>query len=191
MKISVIMPAHNAAGYLGESLPPLMAMLRRGEVAEVLVVDDASTDDSLGVANGLGARVVTIEPNQGPAAARNRGAEVAVGDVLWFVDADVTVHEDAARQLDTAFRESHATAVVGSYDDRPPAKNFFSQYKNLVHHYYHQFPRDSGSRLDSGPVAGRSGLMSLPESVVSTRLVSPPPPSKISRSGIGSAMRAE
>ena len=150
MKISVIMPAHNAAGYLGESLPPLMAMLRRGEVAEVLVVDDASTDDSLGVAHGLGARVITIEPNQGPAAARNRGAAAAVGDALWFVDADVTVHEDAARQLETAFRESHATAVVGSYDDRPPATNFFSQYKNLVHHYYHQLPRDIAAGFWAG-----------------------------------------
>lgn len=150
MKISVIMPAHNASMFLGESLSPLMDMLWRGEIAEVLVVDDASTDDSAAIAADVGARVIAIENNQGPAGARNRGAVEASGDVLWFVDADVTVHDDAARQVATAFHESHTAAVVGSYDDQPRARNFFSQYKNLVHHFYHQVRRGTATVFWAG-----------------------------------------
>ena len=72
------------------------------------------------------------------AAARNRGAEASAGDVLWFVDADVKVHPDGAGKIVDAMKEDQVTAVIGSYDDQPPASNFLSQYKNLVHHHYHQ-----------------------------------------------------
>ena len=42
--VSVIMPVYNGVPFLPKSLPPLVAMLRRGEVAEVVVVDDTSSD---------------------------------------------------------------------------------------------------------------------------------------------------
>ena len=143
MKISVVIPAHNASAYLLESLPPLLAMWRRGEVTEVLVVDDASIDDTSKVAQGLGAQVIAQSPNQGPGAARNLGGSSAQGDILWFVDADVVVDDGAARVLSEAFRPVDVAAVVGSYDVKPRARNFFSQYKNLVHHYYHHLPRST------------------------------------------------
>jgi cellulose synthase/poly-beta-1,6-N-acetylglucosamine synthase-like glycosyltransferase len=74
----------------------------------------------------------------GPGGARNVAAPSAIGDVLWFVDADVVVHDDAARVLAEALSRTDAAAVFGSYDDRPPGRNFLSQYKNLVHRYYHR-----------------------------------------------------
>ena len=138
MEISVIMPAYNAARYLGRTLPPLMAMLHRGEVIEVLVVDDASTDTTASTAAGLGATVIDAKPNRGPAAARNLGARRARGEVLWFVDADVTVHGDAGQRVAAGLDDPAVSAIVGSYDDKPPAPNFLSRYKNLVHHYHHQ-----------------------------------------------------
>ena len=54
MQISVIVPAYNAAHYLQESLPPLIAMREREEIIEVLVVDDDSSDSSAEVATHLG-----------------------------------------------------------------------------------------------------------------------------------------
>ena len=135
--ISVIMPVYNGTAFLPHSLPPLIEMLRRGELTEVIVVDDTSSDGTVEMATRMGARVMPSGGRLGPGGARNQAATLAAGEVLWFVDADVVVHEDAARELRRGFAESGVVAVFGSYDERPPAKNFLSQYKNLVHHHYH------------------------------------------------------
>ena len=135
--LSVIMPVYNGTGFLARSLPPLIAMLARGELAEIIVVDDSSTDDSAALAASMGARVIPSGGRLGPGGARNQAAKLAMGEVLWFVDADVIAHEDAALELKKAFADPGVVAVFGSYDDEPPARNFLSQYKNLVHHFYH------------------------------------------------------
>jgi GT2 family glycosyltransferase len=136
--ISVVVPAYNGAGVLPHCLAPLLAMQRAGEIAEVIVVDDGSTDESAAVAAAHGARVIPSGGRLGPGGARNVAAAVARGDILWFVDADVVVHDDCARIVGMAMRDAGVTAVFGCYDDRPSGANFLSQYKNLVHHHYHQ-----------------------------------------------------
>ena len=148
--ISVIMPAYNATHYLAKSLPPLIALKEAGEVAEVIVADDGSSDETAKVAAEMGARVMPAGPRAGPGSARNQAVGEARGDVVWFVDADVVVHDDAAAHIRRAFEAPDFVAVFGSYDDRPPADNFASQYKNLVHHFYHQ----KGSREASTFWAG-------------------------------------
>jgi len=136
--ISVVMPVYNGADVLPKSLAPLLSMLRAGEIAEIIVVDDGSTDASATIAaEAPGVRVMPSGGRLGPGGARNAAARMAAGNVLWFVDADVVVHDDAARVVADTFRASEAAAVFGSYDDRPAGTNFLSQYKNLVHHYYH------------------------------------------------------
>ncbi|GAB5452110.1 MAG: hypothetical protein Hals2KO_24380 [Halioglobus sp.] len=148
--ISVVMPVYNGVDFIGLSLPPLIAMLQRDEIAEVLVVDDGSTDNTVQMAQKLGARVLDSGGRLGPGGARNRAAEQALGDILWFVDADVVVHDDAALAIRASFDDEGVVAVFGSYDDRPPGQNFFSQYKNLVHHYYHQRAKEEASTFWSG-----------------------------------------
>ena len=133
MKLSVIMPVYNGVDFIEKSLPPLIDMQRRGDILEVIVVDDGSTDHTVSMAEGYGARVIDSGGRLGPGGARNVAAAQAAGEILWFVDADVVVHEDAAKNMARAFDEEGVVAVFGSYDDRPPARNFFSQYKNLVH----------------------------------------------------------
>jgi len=151
LTISVIVPAYNAAHYLEKSLPPLLAMRERGEILEVIVVDDCSPDPTnIATAERLGATVVRMPVNGGPGAARNHAAKIAGGDILWLVDADVVAHEDAARVLRTAFGGEKIAAVFGSYDPNPPAQNFASQYKNLVHRYYHQRGRHESDTFWSG-----------------------------------------
>ena len=135
--VTVIVPVYNGAATLDRCLAPLLAMQGAGEVAEIIVVDDGSTDASAGMAAALGARVVGSGGRLGPGGARNVAARLARGDVLWFVDADVVVHDDAARILTDALRPTDVCAAFGAYDDAPPATNFLSQYKNLVHHFHH------------------------------------------------------
>ena len=148
LTISVVVPAYNAARYLECSLPPLIAMRDEGEVAEVLLMDDCSTDPiSREVAERLGARVIVMERNGGPGAARNRAAQLACGDILWFVDADVVANASSPARIRAAFEDPGVWALFGSYDRNPPATNFASQYKNLVHRYYHQRGRSDGAEL--------------------------------------------
>jgi len=136
-EISVIVPVYNGEAVIARCLAPLAAFMLDGEIAELIVVDDGSTDSSAWIAAQAGARVVRSGGRLGPGGARNRGAEVARGGVLWFVDADVVVHADAAQVLRDALARTGAAAVFGTYDEFPAATNFLSQYKNLAHRHHH------------------------------------------------------
>jgi glycosyltransferase involved in cell wall biosynthesis len=135
--VSAVMPVLNGMGYLERSLPPLLA--RVGEdLLEVIVVDDGSGDGSGDWAKAQGARVLRSERSEGPGAARNRAAQVAQGEILLFVDADVVAHADAVARAREALQDPQVVAVFGSYDDAPPDPAFASQYMNLRHHHTHQ-----------------------------------------------------
>ena len=83
--ISVILPCHNEAIGLGRILPRIAAVL---PCAEILVVDDGSTDDSAEVCASHGVRVVSHPYNMGNGAAVKTGARHAKGSVLVYMDAD-------------------------------------------------------------------------------------------------------
>ncbi|NEP63662.1 MAG: glycosyltransferase family 2 protein [Symploca sp. SIO2G7] len=135
--ISIVVPVHNG----GESFRQCLAGLDRARFTfdELIVVADGDTDGSWRIAEQWGARVIRLPQAGGPARARNRGAQIAKGDVLFFVDADVYVPPEAVKQVaDTFKQEPELAALIGSYDDAPGASNFLSQYRNLLHHYTHQ-----------------------------------------------------
>jgi GT2 family glycosyltransferase len=135
--ISVIVPVYNGGDKFRQCLDSIQALSPAPD--QVIVVADGDTDGSRDLARQYGATVITREQPGGPARARNLGAEVAHGDVLFFVDADVTVHSDAIHKLRHIFAtKNDVTAVFGSYDDAPSEANFVSQFKNLMHHYVHQ-----------------------------------------------------
>ena len=149
-EISVVMPAYNARGFVDRSLPPLIAMWRRAEVKEVILVDDGSSDGTAEAAAALGAWVISTNRRLGQAAARNLGSQRASGDILWFVDADVAARDGGPGHIRHGLGSRDVTAIFGSYDDTPPAPNFLSQYKNLVHHFHHQTSLPDVSTFWSG-----------------------------------------
>lgn len=137
LPISVIIPVYNG----GDSFRNCLSNLAKTAPApvEIIVVADGDTDGSSLVAKEFGASVLRINTRGGPAQARNLGASAAQGDILFFVDADVAIFPDAIKEVALAFsREPDLAALIGSYDDAPGAKNFLSQYRNLLHHYVHQ-----------------------------------------------------
>jgi glycosyltransferase involved in cell wall biosynthesis len=85
MRISLILPAKNEADGLRQALPGVRQVLPD---AEIIVVDDGSTDQTALVARELGARVLSSPYSMGNGAAIKRGAREASGDVLMFMDAD-------------------------------------------------------------------------------------------------------
>jgi glycosyltransferase involved in cell wall biosynthesis len=150
MKLSVIIPVHNGSSTLRQCLQGLAASTRPPD--EVLIVDDASTDSSAEIASAFGTRVLSLPrgPN-GPAVARNRGVEVAQGDIVVFLDADVVAHPDTLARIERRFKEHpEVAALFGSYDDAPPHRSVPSLYKNLLHHYVHQHGRREASTFWAG-----------------------------------------
>ncbi len=158
LSISVVMPAYNAAHLLDRVLAPLIGMARAGDVQEVLVVDDRSTDGTAEKARKMGATVLTTPVNGGPGAARNLAAAQATGDVLWFVDSDVIAWPDGPAHIRRAFAEDNVAAVFGSYDDAPDGQAWFSRYKNLLHRYHHQRARREARTFWAGCGAIRADV---------------------------------
>lgn len=141
--LSAVVPVLDGKHQLERSLPPLLAAVRDGELLEVLVADDGSSDGSGDYARSLGARVVTTERRaSGPSHARNLAAAQAEGDVLLFVDADVVVDEHAVERMRARFADESVGSVYGSYDDRPDHRGYASLYMNLRHHFGHREPSD-------------------------------------------------
>jgi len=85
MKLSVIIPAKNEAPAIGRVVE---AALERFPDAELIVVDDGSSDDTAAIAEQAGARVLSHPASLGNGAAVKAGARAARGDVLVFLDAD-------------------------------------------------------------------------------------------------------
>ncbi len=147
--ISVIVPVRNNPGELRLCLEHLFGATYASY--EVIVVDDASTDETPQVAADLGAKVLRLGSRRGPAGARNRGAEIAAGEFLFFLDSDVCVHPETLQELhDTFARDPDLDAVFGSYDTKPTAENVLSAYKNLFHHFVHQDSNEHATTFWSG-----------------------------------------
>jgi glycosyltransferase involved in cell wall biosynthesis len=116
------------------------------------VVDDSSTDDTGEIAAQYASRVLKLTGGPwGPAYAHNRGAEVASGDVVFFVDADVVIRPDTVSKVAETFAQNpEVDAMFGSYNDSPQAGAFSSQFKNLFHHFVHQQGRQQAVTFWSG-----------------------------------------
>jgi len=129
LKISVIMPAFNEERLLGESLSCVKAAMavfhQHGWETELIVCDNNSTDRTAELARTAGATVV-FEPINQIARARNRGAEAASGDWLFFVDAD----SHPSRELFAAAGREIAggRCVAGGCGVRYDQTSFFTEW---------------------------------------------------------------
>jgi len=137
--ISVVMPLFNAAHHLPRVLPPLIAARERGEILEIIVADDRSTDAGPDFCRQQGLIVLPGDVQRGPGERRNVGVALARGEVVLFVDSDVVIHADVpARVAEVFAAEPDCVALFGSYDDQPGAPGWISVYRNLLHHFVHQ-----------------------------------------------------
>ena len=119
LKCSVIIPVCRGGAKFQACLTSVAAAIRPGEQ--------------------MGARIARLPTSGGPGQARNLGAETSRSNILFFVDADVTIPPDAVKRVRSLFEEEKdVAAVIGSYDEEPGEGNFHSQFKNLFHHFVHQ-----------------------------------------------------
>ena len=135
--LSVIVPVYDGAATLNATLAALTASSLSKESWELIVIDDASRDDSAIIAACYADRVMRLVGRpRGPAYARNRGFEIARGDIIAFIDADVHVNRQTlAEFIGCLSRDSSIAAVVGSYDTGPKAAGIVTRYRNVLHRY--------------------------------------------------------
>ena len=96
MKLSVIIPVKNEARNIALCIESFQSAVREGW-AEILVIDNFSTDDTKSIAESLGVRVIQQGPER--STQRNRGWQEAHGDYVFFVDADMRVPEATLREV--------------------------------------------------------------------------------------------
>jgi glycosyltransferase involved in cell wall biosynthesis len=127
--VSILIPAYNAEPWIAYTLRS--ALDQTWTRAEIIVVDDGSTDQTCAVARQFesdGVRVVTQE-NQGAAAARNRAFSLSQGDYIQWLDADDLLAPDKiARQMEVLDncqgRRTLVTSAWGSFMHRPYRAKF-------------------------------------------------------------------
>lgn len=113
--VSVIVPLHNAAPFIGEALESIVASTYRP--IEVIVVDDGSTDDSLQVAQAFAKEhkeiILLSQANSGASAARNKAIRASHGEYILPVDADNHIHPLYIEEAETVLASRPEVRVVG------------------------------------------------------------------------------
>jgi glycosyltransferase involved in cell wall biosynthesis len=154
-RLSVIVPVYNGAATLAGCLDALYAS--RYPDFEVVVVDDGSKDATRQVAARYPCQILALPQNQGAAQAKNEGARVATGEILFFTDADVHVRPETLGWVAEDLRDPNVTGVVGLLADSCPHTNFASQFKNLWMHFtYRRQPRRVGLFFTSAAAIRRA-----------------------------------
>ncbi|HKK47450.1 MAG TPA: glycosyltransferase family 2 protein [Alkalispirochaeta sp.] len=133
-RVSVIIPARNEAGRIGDLLNSLQSQTVLPQ--EIIVVDDESSDTTAQVARAAGARVVEVSHRPprwiGKSWACDRGAAAASGEVFLFLDADVSLAEDGIERLLCAFEQlNHGVVSVQPYHRIGRPYESFSALFNL------------------------------------------------------------
>ena len=114
LRISAVICAYNEEKLLGPALHSLLAQTRVPD--EIIVVNNASTDDTRGVAGRVPGVVVVDEPDKGLVKARARGFHAATGDVLLYIDADCRAPLRLVENMESRFvRCPRTVAVTGPY----------------------------------------------------------------------------
>src|SRR4051794_7341101 len=100
LALSVIVPVRNGAATLARALRAILASDLPRDQFELIVVADGSTDGSAAIASRQADTVVRLTGlRSGLAYARNRGAELAAGEAVAFIDADVMVRPDTLSRM--------------------------------------------------------------------------------------------
>lgn len=150
--ISLIIPIHRGQPRRIWSTSLRSILAAEPAPSEVILVSDGEMID---IESDFGdiSRVVRIEAleKKGPGHVRNVGAALATGELLCFIDSDISIPQNLFQQIyQTFYGNPHLTAIFGSYDIHPAQPDFLSQYRNLLHHFVHQTSSEKASTFWSG-----------------------------------------
>jgi glycosyltransferase involved in cell wall biosynthesis len=138
-KVSVVIPAYNSEVTIEECVK---SIVRTGYAPlQVIVVDDCSTDNTRDIVQNLSnetpdvVHLLALKQNGGPSRARNRGAEQADGEYLFFVDSDTQMMPDTLSNFTLHINETGADALSGIYHPSPLNSGAAPLYKALLNYF--------------------------------------------------------
>jgi len=110
-QISVILPVYNGATFIYQAIDSILA--QSIQPMEIIVIDDGSTDDTASVVKRFGDQVhYYYQNNSGTSVSRNRGVQLARGDLLAFLDADDLWPSDKLEKQVAALRDDPALDLI-------------------------------------------------------------------------------
>jgi glycosyltransferase involved in cell wall biosynthesis len=129
-RFSLVIPAYNEAAWLPALLDTVdvaRTCYRGGaDTIEVIVGNNASTDDTAAIALARGCKVAYVE-KRAIAAARNGGAHIATGEIVCFIDADCRIHPETFNAIDDALASGRVVVgATGVHPDRWSLGLFFT-----------------------------------------------------------------
>ncbi|MEU9777351.1 glycosyltransferase family A protein [Streptomyces sp. NPDC047968] len=144
--VSVVVPMYDDRRTIDLCLESILAQTYPN--LEIVVVDDASSDGCAERAAAHPVRLVRAPENGGPGASRNLGVRSTSGEIVFFLDADLTMHPEAVAQAVALFAEHPSYGAVFGIPDKEPlfAETLVGQYRILQYHYW----RKSAEGLVSG-----------------------------------------
>jgi glycosyltransferase involved in cell wall biosynthesis len=135
--LSVIIPAHEHPATLERCLSALSSAAT--DDLECIVIDDASPFDISSVVARFPVKSIRFETRKGCSVSRNAGAAMAGAPWLLFLDADCLITSSALDEIKRIIQSRpEEVAFFGSYDDQPSDPSAVSQFRNLLHHHFHQ-----------------------------------------------------
>ena len=133
MKLSVIIPTYNEEKVVGECIVSLDKQTYPD--VETIMVDDGSTDGTLDILKALRGKIDNLkilkQKHKGPGAARNLGAKEARGDILVFVDADMTFDKNFLKNLVRPIVSGSAKGTFSKYEYVSNWDNIWARCWNL------------------------------------------------------------
>jgi len=144
MKISVIVPVYNAENYLSACLDSILSQTYQD--FEIILIDDGSKDASGQICDayaGKDPRIQVVhQENGGVSRARNRGLELATGELISFIDSDDTLEPDMYELLVRVMQEHNADISHCGY------KHIVGEEIRLVHDTKRVIPQHTQEALD-------------------------------------------
>lgn len=155
---SVIVPAYEAAEFIGDCVHALVRQTMDRVRYEIIVVDDGSTDGTGDIAREVGADAVVRVEHGGPAAARNAGVAVAQGEIVLFTDADCEPIHDWIVKMTEPFVDPEIVGVKGTYCTRQTA--WIARFTQLEYEvkYTHMAGQPYIDFIDTYSAAYRRGV---------------------------------
>lgn len=119
MGVSLVIPGRNCSRTVRQCLDAVVPLCTRGELAEIIFVDDGSTDNTRALVEAYPVRIVPGE-GRGPGAARNLGWRAAQHELIWFIDSDCVTEPDALALLVAQMADERVGGAGGSYGNAVP-----------------------------------------------------------------------
>lgn len=128
MKISVIIPVYNEENTIRDCITSLLNQTLNG--IEIIIVDDGSTDATAEVAKNFPVKIL-FQKHLGAGKARNLGSKVASGEILVFVDADMTFDYEFIEKLTKPIRDGEAIGTFSKEEYVLNKNNVWSKCWNI------------------------------------------------------------